>query len=69
MSGDAERIAAGMSKAQREAVLEGRVRDCPYNHPEDTRCPNCAKWPFRKGGAAQFVATMRNIINGGQHGE
>lgn len=45
-----------LTDEQRQAVLEGRVHDCPYNHPKGTRCPNCAKWPFKKGGAAEFVA-------------
>ena len=52
-------IIAGMSEAQKRAVLEGRVHDCPYNHPEGTRCPNCAKWPFKKGGASDFVTAVR----------
>ncbi len=54
-----EQIAAGLTKAQREAVIDGRVTECPYNHPVGTRCPNCAGWPFRKGGAANFVTTVR----------
>lgn len=51
-------IAAGLTEKQREAVIEGRVRDCHVNHPQGTRCPNCAGWPFKKGEAASFVATV-----------
>jgi hypothetical protein len=58
---NAEQIAA-LDQTQREAILEGRVTDCPYNHPKGTRCPNCAKWPFKKGGAAEFVSTVRAIL-------
>jgi hypothetical protein len=53
---EARRIADGLTVAQREAVVEGRVQDCPYNHPKGTRCPNCAEWPFKKGGAASTSA-------------
>ena len=56
---DPEQIARSLSKAQRFAILEGRVHDCPYNHPDGTKCPNCAGWPFKKGGAADFIATVR----------
>ena len=48
-----------VTQAQREAALEGRVHDCPYNHPIGTRCPNCASWPFKKGGAAAFIEQVR----------
>jgi len=65
---DPAKVAAGLSKAQREAVLEGRVHDCPYNHEVGTRCPNCADWPFRKGGAAEFIATARNHLKEGCDG-
>lgn len=59
MTDDLDALAKGLTKAQREAVREGRVHDCPYNHPDGTRCPNCAGWPFRKGEAANFVTRMR----------
>jgi hypothetical protein len=52
------KIAAGMDDRQKAAVLEGRVHDCPYNHPAGTRCPNCSAWPFKKGGAAEFVQSV-----------
>ena len=58
----AEQIAAGLDQHQREAVLEGRITECPYNHPNGTRCPNCAKWPFAKGGAVEFVSAVRAIL-------
>ena len=58
---DAE-IAAKLTKAQREAIAEGRVHDCPYNHPDGTRCPNCASWPFKKGEAAEFVERIRALL-------
>ena len=48
-----------VTQAQREAALEGRVHDCPYNHQIGTRCPNCASWPFKKGGAAAFIEQVR----------
>ncbi len=48
-----------LTDEQRTAAIEGRVRECPYNHPVGTRCPNCSKWPFKKGGAADFVAYAR----------
>ena len=57
-----EQIAAGLDQMQREAVNDGRVTECPYNHPKGTRCPNCAKWPFAKGGAVEFVAAVRAIL-------
>ena len=59
---DPAQVAARLTKAQREAVMEGRVHDCPYNHPIGTRCPNCSGWPFKKGGAAKFIATTRTIL-------
>lgn len=61
---DIEAIVRGLSEAQREACLEGRVHDCPYNHPVGTRCPNCARWPFRKGGASAFVERVRAALQG-----
>lgn len=53
-----------LSEEQRLAIIEGRVHDCPYNHPVGTKCPNCARWPFKKGGAAEFVSTLRAQIFG-----
>ena len=41
---------------------EGRVTECPYNHPRGTRCPNCSEWPFKKGGAAAFISAVRQFI-------
>jgi hypothetical protein len=61
-------IAAKLSPAQRKAILEGRVHDCPYNHPAGTRCPNCSDWPFKKGEAAAFVATMKAHLEEQSHG-
>ena len=55
-------IAKGLTKAQRDAVIDGRVTDCPYNHPAGTRCPNCSDWPFKKGGAAKFVESVRAAL-------
>lgn len=48
-----------ITEAQRTAALEGRVRECYVDHPIGTRCPLCARWPFSKGGAADFVARIR----------
>lgn len=56
------KIVAGLSEDQREAVIEGRVAECPYNHPLGTRCPNCSKWPFKKGCASAFVLAVRNYL-------
>lgn len=28
----------------RAAALMADERQCPYNHPDDTRCPACADW-------------------------
>ena len=56
---DVAEIARGLTKAQRRAVIDGGVFDCVYNHPQGTRCPNCTDWPFAKGGAAEFLETMR----------
>ena len=61
---DVVRVAEGLTKAQREAVIDGRVTECPYNHPVGTRCPNCAGWPFRKGGASAFVERVRAALQG-----
>ena len=62
MTPDRDRIIAGLSEAQREAAIEGRVAECPYNHPDGTKCPNCSRWPFRKGGAAAFVSAVRQRL-------
>ena len=62
MQTDLEALARSLTEAQRKAVVEGRVQDCPYNHPHGTRCPNCASWPFKKGGAAEFVAQVRDYL-------
>lgn len=62
MSAEIEAIAAKLTKAQREAAIDGRVHDCPYDHPLGTRCPNCAGWPFKKGGAAKFVTQLRDYL-------
>ena len=62
MTDEARRVAMGLTKEQREAVMERRVHDCPYSHPIGTRCPNCSTWPFKKGGAAEFIATTRTIL-------
>lgn len=56
-----------LTKAQLQAVQDGRVHDCPYNHPLETRCPNCASWPFKKGGAAEFVKFVRNHLMEQEH--
>lgn len=61
---DLSALAAKLSEAQRAAIIEGRVHDCPYNHPIGTKCPNCADWPFKKGGAAGFVLALRDHLNG-----
>lgn len=55
-------IASKLTKAQRAAVIEGRIRECLYNHPEGTCCPICSGWPFSKGGAADFVTTDRAAL-------
>lgn len=47
-----------MMGEQRNAAVAGRVAECPYRHPEGTRCPNCASWPFAKGGAGDFIAEL-----------
>lgn len=47
-SEDIAAIAAGQKSA----------RECPYHHPVGTRCPNCAKWPYKKGGASAYVAEL-----------
>jgi hypothetical protein len=59
---DVEKIAEGLTEAQREAVLEGRVRECYVNHPEGTHCPLCRDWPFKKGGAEAFVSAVRAYL-------
>ncbi len=59
---DPQAIAKGLSEAQKRAVREGRVTECPYNHPAGTKCPNCALWPFKKGGASEFVSSVGKIL-------
>ena len=59
---DIAKIAAGLSEAQRLAVIEGRITECPYNHPRGTRCPNCTGWPYKKGGAEAFLITVRDYL-------
>ena len=59
---DVAEIARSLTKAQRDAVMAGRAKECRYNHPEGTRCPNCAGWPYAKGGALEFIDTMRAIL-------
>ena len=34
------------------------ARECGYNHPVGTRCPACADWPYKKGGAAAYTAAL-----------
>lgn len=51
-----------MDERQKKAVVENRIHDCPYNHPTGTRCPNCADWPYRKGGAENFVIAVRRYL-------
>lgn len=60
-------IARRLTEAQKEAVMEGRVHDCPYNHPIGSRCPNCASWPFKKGGAVEFVSDLKAHIERTDH--
>ena len=57
-----DEIARVLTDAQRRAASEGRVTECPYNHPRGTRCPNCSEWPFKKGGAAAFISAVRQFI-------
>lgn len=59
---DIVKIADGLSAKQREAIIEGRITECPYNHPHGTRCPNCARWPYKKGGAEAFLTTARDYL-------
>ena len=56
---DIAALADGLTDRQLAAVIEGRVRECYVNHPVGTRCPNCVDWPFKKGGAADFISTLR----------
>ena len=55
-------IAKGLSEAQKRAIIEGRVAECYVKHPAGTKCPNCATWPFKKGGASAFIKTMRAYL-------
>lgn len=59
---EVQKIAKGLTEVQRQAVLEGRVRECPYKHPQGTRCPHCSGWPFKKGGAKAFVSVVRDYL-------
>ena len=59
MSADIAAIARGLTKAQRDAVMGGHIRDCPYGHPDHSRCPNCNEWPYAKGEAVTFAGVMR----------
>ena len=56
-------VEVGLTAAQKVAVIEGRVTECPYNHPTGTKCPNCARWPFKKGGALEFVTAVRAALS------
>ena len=56
---DIPTIIAGLTKAQQRAAIDGRIHDCYVNHPVGTRCPNCADWPYKKGGASAFVDAVR----------
>ena len=59
---DVAEIVAGLSEDRKTAILEGRIHDCPYNHPVGTRCPNCSGWPFKKGGATKFIERVRAYL-------
>ena len=59
---DIPTIIAGLTDAEKRAVIEGRVIDCYVNHPVGTRCPNCADWPYKKGGASAFVEAVRKAL-------
>ncbi|CAB4120785.1 hypothetical protein UFOVP5_22 [uncultured Caudovirales phage] len=61
-SDDLDKLARGLTEAQRKAILGGRVHDCYVNHPVGTRCPNCVSWPFKKGGAAEFRLALKAHI-------
>lgn len=62
MTPDIDRIIAGLSEEQLAAAKECRVRDCYVNHPIGTKCPNCADWPFKKGGATAFCLAVRQRL-------
>jgi hypothetical protein len=61
MQDDVAKIAA-LTPEQLQAASEGRVGECQYNHPIGTRCPNCAGWPFAKGGSAKFISAIRQHL-------
>lgn len=63
---DVAKIAALLPE-QLQAASEGRVSECRYNHPAGTHCPNCAAWPFKKGGAAEFVSAVRQYLQEQRH--
>ena len=47
------------NEAERVAgIRSGKLvaRECPYNHEVGTRCPNCARYPYPKGGSADYNA-------------
>jgi hypothetical protein len=67
MSTIPQEIARGLTRAQREAVIDGRVHECRYNHPVGTKCPNCKDWFFSKGGSSAFVTAVRAILTEGTH--
>jgi len=60
----AEEIVAGMSEDEKSALLKGRAVyiECRYRHPTGTKCPNCSTWPYKKGGAAEFMNAVRAIL-------
>jgi len=62
MTDTPDEIARGLDEWRNTKKHEGRVTECPYNHPRGTRCPNCSEWPFKKGGAAAFISAVRQII-------
>lgn len=61
---DPERIAGQLTEADRLAFRKGRLRyiECPYSHPTGTRCPSCSSWPYEKGGAVEFTAAVKAIL-------
>jgi hypothetical protein len=64
---DLAKFAQSLTAAQRVRFMEGRVVDCPYDHPDGTRCPSCAKWPYVKGEAADFAANVRSYLKGQEY--
>lgn len=59
---DIAKIADGLSDREQLAVIEGRITECPYNHPHGTRCPNCNGWPYKKGDAEAFLTAVRDYL-------